>query len=379
MASSRLQSVDSLRGIAALAVVVDHAVLHAHLTTAASGTVLWIQTVLRRGDLGVSLFFVISGFCIHLTAASGRQFTALQFWKRRLRRLYPPYFVALVCCMAIVTLGVRAHLHAAILDYPEPRLGYVGLDFLAHATMLHGLVPLFDRMGGDPPFWSLAREEYYYALYLPLLLLCRRRGFSFVGGAITLSVLASWILYSTGQTVLKSALFSIAMWSQWLLGMIAVEAYCGRIRLPRLLTQKTLVPVWGVLGLLAERFAPPLAVLLFGLCFFQMLNWAVTLEKSGRWPQNRLLVWLSGVGVFSYSLYLVHNPLVGLISRGLGSFGASDRTFEFTVTCLIIFVSAVYAGRFFFWAVERHFLNPGALMERGRASGPAPTAGLSET
>jgi peptidoglycan/LPS O-acetylase OafA/YrhL len=260
----------------------DHAVLHARLTTAASDTVVWLQTVLRNGALGVSLFFVISGFCIHLSAASGRQFTAFQFWKRRLRRLYPPYFVALIFCMAIVVFGVRAHLHAEILNYPERKIDYIGLDFLAHATMLHGVIPLFDRMGGNPPFWSLAREEYYYAVYLPLLLLRRRRGFSAIGGATVVSVLASWILHLTGQTVLRSALLSVAMWSQWLLGMIAVEAHVGRIRLPRLLTKITLVPIWAILGLLAARFVPPLAELLFGLCFFQLLNWAVTLEKSGR-------------------------------------------------------------------------------------------------
>jgi len=368
MASSRLQSIDSLRGIAALAVVVNHAVLHAQLTTTASRTVFWLQTVLRRGDLGVSLFFVISGFCIHLTAASGRQFTALQFWKRRLRRLYPPYFIVLVCCMAMVAFAVHANLHAAILNYPEPRLRYIGLDFLAHTTMLHGLVPMFDHMGGNPPFWSLAREEYYYALYLPLLLLCRRHGFRFVSAAIVLSLVASGILELTGQTVLKSALLTVALWSQWLLGMIAVEAYCGRIRLPLLFTQKTLVPVWGALGLLAERIAPPLAGLLFGLCFFQLLNWAIGVEKSGRWPEHRLLAWLSGVGVFSYSLYLVHNPLVGIISRVLGSFGASDRTFEFTVTCLITIIIAFYAGRLCFWTVERHFLNSSAPIEQKYAA-----------
>ena len=58
------------------------------------------------------VFFVISGFCIHLQWARARahhqegqiQFGA--FWKRRIRRLYPPYLIALVLFLAISAASV---------------------------------------------------------------------------------------------------------------------------------------------------------------------------------------------------------------------------------------------------------------------------------
>ena len=95
LTSGRLLSIDALRGIAALGVVLYHAVLQ---TTNAvphnlfKWPVKLIQFLSSFGYVGVFLFFVISGFCIHLQWARARaagepqeiQFSS--FWKRRIRR-----------------------------------------------------------------------------------------------------------------------------------------------------------------------------------------------------------------------------------------------------------------------------------------------------
>ncbi|HCX30343.1 MAG TPA: hypothetical protein DHU55_11360, partial [Blastocatellia bacterium] len=94
----RLQSIDALRGVAALGVVLYHAVLRTE-NAVPNNFFRWPVRLLQFGSsfgyIGVFLFFVISGFCIHLQWAKSRaanqpkriQFGA--FWKRRLRRLYP--------------------------------------------------------------------------------------------------------------------------------------------------------------------------------------------------------------------------------------------------------------------------------------------------
>jgi peptidoglycan/LPS O-acetylase OafA/YrhL len=101
---SRLISIDALRGAAALAVVFFHATSQARFVGTA-GTPRWIgvpvATVISYGYIGVYLFFVISGFCIHLrwakAKAAGREpsIDFFAFWKRRIRRLYPPYLIAM--------------------------------------------------------------------------------------------------------------------------------------------------------------------------------------------------------------------------------------------------------------------------------------------
>ena len=113
---SRLVSIDALRGIAALGVVLYHAV---HQTGSAVPDNLFrypvklIQFLSSFGYIGVFLFFVISGFCIHLqwakTRAAGEtpRINFGSFWKRRIRRLYPPYVITLAGFL--VMMASRRH------------------------------------------------------------------------------------------------------------------------------------------------------------------------------------------------------------------------------------------------------------------------------
>src|SRR5690242_13750888 len=92
----RLLSVDVLRGLAAMAVVLTHIQHYSHggRLDLRFFLVLPLEIV---GNMGVPLFIVLSGFCIHLGVAKRMGRTGVikadwaSFWKRRFRRLYPPY------------------------------------------------------------------------------------------------------------------------------------------------------------------------------------------------------------------------------------------------------------------------------------------------
>src|ERR1041384_8041903 len=101
----RLRGIDALRGAAALGVVLFHAVQQGEKAlphNILQYPVRVVQFASTFGYIGVFLFFVISGFCIHLQWARSKaagiepeiHFTS--FWKRRIRRLYPPYIIALL-------------------------------------------------------------------------------------------------------------------------------------------------------------------------------------------------------------------------------------------------------------------------------------------
>src|SRR2546428_2282337 len=104
----RLRSVDALRGLAALAVLFTH-VPHLETLPLCGRRLLFLP--FDYGRQGVTLFLVISGFCIHLTVAkklAGGQGVACNwaaFWRRRFHRLYPPYLaaiaVSLLCVLAV--------------------------------------------------------------------------------------------------------------------------------------------------------------------------------------------------------------------------------------------------------------------------------------
>ena len=160
--SARLRSIDFLRGVAALAVAFGHAIVAAPYTEIAGKWfeqlcvhIMWIAVS------GVALFFVISGFCIHLGQARHEgvgTFRFGAFWRRRIWRLYPTYFVALCASMALLLLHWRMGTGEALLGrYPQPPGSWLAADFGLHAFMLHGLHPFFDQAAGNPPLWTLAR------------------------------------------------------------------------------------------------------------------------------------------------------------------------------------------------------------------------------
>jgi hypothetical protein len=163
-------------------------------------------------------------------------------------------------------------------------------DFLAHLTMLHGLHPAFDKGGGNSVFWTLAREEYFYALYFIFLIFRRRIGIIQTNvGVLLLSacfpIIMSYVIpMSTDwwEIVLSSA---ISLWFQWTLGTIAVEAYLGIIKLPPLASHPLMTIFWAALAFLTNYLDLwALDSIFWGMCFFTLLNYCVDKEKdAGEW------------------------------------------------------------------------------------------------
>lgn len=357
----RLRSIDFLRGLAALAVAFGHSVIAAPYGAIAGE---WFEQlclhIMWVAATGVPLFFVISGFCIHLGQTRHEGLTTFQFvafWRRRLWRLYPTYFVVLCGSIGLLLLMWATGTGTELLGrYPEPRGAWLAADFGMHALMLHGLHPFFDQAAGNPPLWTLAREEYLYLMY-PLLLVIRRRlpwyGLAALLIALTITIeqMAPRLLSTPGwiQIVISSA---PALWIQWQLGVVAADAYRGVIRLPAFWRQARWVPGWMLLAYLM----PPGTIWL-GLAFFTAVNACVHRELEGRWPASGVVHAIGRVGLWSYSLYLVHQPaqIVALaiavrVMPEVGVVGYLGRAVLLTVASCI-------AGRLLFAVVERHFVS----------------------
>ena len=164
MDGGRLDSLDGLRGLAALAIVVLHAWLY---TTHDSGDLSAPgDAILHELRLGLVLFFVLSGFLLYRPWLSpdpqGRPFVARvrRYAVRRAARILPGYYLALAGSLAIVLLaGDQGHLPPAHL---LPLFLVFGQNFSA-ATV--GKI--------DPPMWTLAIEASFYVV-LPLFALAAR-------------------------------------------------------------------------------------------------------------------------------------------------------------------------------------------------------------
>lgn len=163
---------DGLRGIAVLWVMAFH---YCALRDAAADP--WVEAlrslpladaVLRNGYLGVDLFFLISGFLLTLPwllrARAGEAVpAAMPFYRRRLRRIVPAYYLQLLLLFMLVMPLLRGA------DYWRRDLYVLAWNAVAHAGFIHNTTPLTSgSMGVNGALWTLAVEAQFYLL-LPLL------------------------------------------------------------------------------------------------------------------------------------------------------------------------------------------------------------------
>lgn len=389
LSDGRLQSIDALRGVAALGVVLYHAITQGAAATPDNifrWPVKLVQLVSSFGYIGVFLFFVISGFCIHLQWAKARanqQTPVIQFgpfWRRRFRRLYPPYLIAfgLFMLMAALTTGINV-------------THFFVYDVVMHLLMLHNLDPntCYSING---VFWTLAIEEQLYLAYFLLLFLRTRWGWGptlLICGAARLGWFlfshAVWVTTAIGVPVPEAA---ASHWFTWALGAIAVEGAFGLVKLPDWCRNLWLGSAAIVLASATSTILPltqkdtlahNLAWLLmhpaWGFGFFILVNRAVTAEqkwvaqlKQPAFPR-RLLIRLTGtaafVGVFSYSLYLTHELVI------MQSWWFITRRFPPILNALLIVVPATIAFAWLFFRVcEKPYMRK-AVSKAERVEEPA--------
>jgi peptidoglycan/LPS O-acetylase OafA/YrhL len=372
--SARLPAIDALRGVAVLCVLVSHLPFSLNTTrvNALSDAAFpeWVGRITDHGRFGVHLFLVLSGFCIHMAWARRKDIDATvdfgAFWRRRLHRLYPPYFVALL--FAVVGLyAFHAVLGGKTTGSIALRFGYadtgqLALDLILLVFLLQNLNGSSRRIGNEP-FWTLALEEQLYALYFPLLWMRRRWGWTsalIVVGATTLiwRLVASYIAPAEWTELFR---VGPARWFEWALGALAVEAYLGRVKLPRwcqsgivgvvLLAVAALTwtaPTFGI----SIQHVMPVTDSLFGIALFTLVNFACAVRWADPKTASVVARFFAWVGTFSYSLYLVHVPVM-FATKHL----ALRLGFGVAGTLVMRVVLPIAAAWTFYMLVERRFLN----------------------
>jgi peptidoglycan/LPS O-acetylase OafA/YrhL len=365
----RLRSIDALRGIAALGVVVYHAVEQGEKVLPGDAMrypVRVLQFVSSFGYVGVFLFFVISGFCIHLTWARARangeerpKIPFVAFWKRRLRRLYPPYIIALALflCLTAATIGISV-------------THFFVYDVVLHLLMLHNLDPK-TCYSINGVFWTLAIEEQLYLAYFLLLFLRTRFGW---GVTITVCLLSrvAWMIFShlvwaktgIGVPVPEAA---ASHWFTWALGAIAVEAMFGLVKLPKWMRNLKLATLIIVVSSAVAYYSPMIPKEMFwhkfswlllhplwGVGFFIVVNRVVLAEDS--WVREKRLPWLISIfatlGVFSYSIYLTHELTIMQSWRW-----TTPGSLQIQNVFLLVLPATIFFAWVYFWFCERPFIS----------------------
>jgi peptidoglycan/LPS O-acetylase OafA/YrhL len=355
-----LPYLDGIRGLAALAVVLYHSYLFTGMTGEARTELPAIGLIMGWGYLGVPVFIVLSGYVLMLPLLRTESLDfpggVRAFVLRRARRILPPYYAALVVSLGLIALiPVLQRESSTQWDSKVP----VTLpDVLSHLFLVHDASA--DWVGKiNGPLWSVAVEWQIYFL-MPLLLVPMWRRLNPYVVVVTLTTIT--IVASVGLQVLPFAHpWFIALFA---MGMLAAQKTLGHQLHPwQLVSAGTAIVV--VLALAWTTSPVPVGLkgwpseMLVGVAVATALVILGRRSLNGRSGKLRSLLQtrpLIFAGTISYSVYLMHSPLLGLANLLLLPL---DLPIE-VHWVLMTFVAAPTAIAFcyvLFLLVERNFLN----------------------
>ena len=363
---NRVTAIDALRGLAALAVVVYHArnifwvglaeTWHRFGTHPDFDALLgYLSAPFSYGGLGVTLFFVLSGYCIHRRGAEAlarnpqarldhRAFAIRRFW-----RIYPTYVAALLLTAAIDWALATKY------GFRNPGQDDSLFAFGVSLVTLQGyLAPFF---GTDGVFWTLAMEVHLYLAYPILFSLSRRFG---PGRTLAFTLVISvGYLVANGLLGIEQHLpyrfqrgpVFLPYWFTWATGFYLAEMQAHRARDLAKPVRLALMAIGAIGGFILTRAGLVVAADLGWALFFAGLL-LCSLQPSGtRFWSGWLGSGLAAIGVFSYSLYAIHGPILELCYRMIAP--ASHEKFATLWPAVGAVIFAVGSAWCFFLLVER--------------------------
>ena len=260
--------------------------------------------VLFPGHIGwvaLPIFFVVSGFCIHLTYCGTSQPSLKGFYIRRFFRIYPAYLLALLVFATV---------------FPESRLAFTKLthwaQLAAHIFQFHNLFET-SLYAVNASYWTIAIEVQLYLLF-PLLLIFARRFsydwllFGLLLVEVSLHSFSALFCYAPGHfppAWLRASPFFFCF--SWAIGAGMADAF---------LSGKTLgfakihPLVWLIPGILTSPFPSHE----FSFTFFSLATASIVSRCLAQDPvlERRSLLgrFIRRTGVYSYSIYLIHGPII---------------------------------------------------------------------
>lgn len=312
----RLDYLDGLRALAALYVLVSHVFVNVVPIWDARAAANFerepwspLGALFLFARYAVDVFIVLSGFCLMLPVARSGSLSggAGRFYAKRVRRIIPPYYAAILVCALVMTVAGLQHI--------------TWRDVAVHMALINDFAGNNSINGA---FWSIAVECHIY-LFFPLLVWAAARWG--MARTVSIAVLASAAVYfatfgkigpltsphyvglfAMGMAACSlvnhapadramgvTRIFLGARWmSMVLLGGLVIASALLRSALWRG------TPVGGALDILAGACAAAAMVAAAdpgGSILRRVLEW-------------RPLVWIGG---FSYSVYLIHGPLIQVV------------------------------------------------------------------
>lgn len=293
--------IDGLRALAVIAVVGYHA----------------FPDIIANGFIGVDIFFVISGYLITkiiLDSLCNEKFTFLEFYARRIRRIFPCLILVLVTCFIagwfILFVEEYAQLGFHILG---------GSGFFSNWILLRES-GYFDNVAHSKPLlhlWSLSIEEQFYIIWPLILWLGYRRQWNLYLVTICIAT-ASFLLNVIEININPSATFYLPFTRFWELLFGAILAiYCLRKNSTDFSAiQRNTFSVFGFLFIVLGLFFTDSIRFPGWYALFPVVGAALLIFAGPNGIFNRTVLSTKPfifIGLISYPLYLWHWPILSFL------------------------------------------------------------------
>jgi peptidoglycan/LPS O-acetylase OafA/YrhL len=297
------REIDGLRAVAVLPVILFHAGF----------------SVFAGGFVGVDVFFVISGYLITtiiLGEMNNGKFSIVTFYERRARRILPPLFFVIFCCLPFAWLWLS----------PDD-LNYFCKSLMAVSAFSSNILfwlnsGYFDTTAEFIPLlhtWSLAVEEQFYILFPPFLMLVWKLRKRLIFCSLLFIAIVSLACAQYGAYHYPSATFFLLHTRGWELAIGSLIAFYFLYKQEQaelIRSHKKVSETLGLLGLFLICYSifafdktipfPSIYALIPTIGTALIIIFATTDTTAGRFLGTKPMV---GIGLISYSIYLWHQPL----------------------------------------------------------------------
>ncbi|AOX15988.1 acyltransferase family protein [Kozakia baliensis] len=366
-----IPQLDGLRCLAVLMVLLWHSTIRivreGEISPSLQPSVDAVYRFVPHGEVAVDLFFIISGFIIakpFLNRAPS-MWKIVDFYLRRLKRIHPPYIIALLLCSLPILSGffhVTPHHNIGLYKNLFASLFYIcGILYNSDSYFI-------------PPTWSLEVEAQFYIAF-PLIMLAylqiqaRKHRMLAATALACMSIIAASYWHNVHPFDGRFRYAFLAHFHLFLLGIILSD-FSNSLKACQFSQSKTadLIFAVGLMALLATGIelnhvnaeAP-------GFWLYASIATGAGLSSCmvflgalyGKIAKHILsLPWICLTGTMCYSIYLLHDPLMEGITKLFIhriTFHSPALLFAFwTVAFLSI---AWTAGFIYYTCVERPFMN----------------------
>ena len=346
-----LPSIDSLRAIAVIAVIIYHI----------------DANYLPGGFLGVDLFFVLSGYLISSLIIKEYKSTGTvnlyNFYVRRARRLLPAVYFMITVVLIIITLFNGVLLKKSYLD---ALFGYI---YSSNWWYIFHKLDYFDSFGSQSPFkhlWSLAIEEQFYMFFPLIFLIFNRksksnnsnsklnRNFIYVVLSLILVSLIAHILLFDINNINRIYFGTDTRAFSLLVGVVGAILY-PMDRLSERTTKKdnmiysivSLVSILVLIGIMINTSEYNTWLYRGGFLLVAIIGLIIIISSGRQYTfMSKLLSFKPFVfiGKISYSLYLWHFPIL-VVTTPVSEIGNPNL---FYVTLRIVLIFLVATGSYMF-------------------------------